>query len=97
MSTLLRVCCASIPYAASPLAWIHGFHSSQALASIQTSNPTIGISLPLSLPLSQEFAVYFGRTNQKINYDWSSLLVYRGLFYCVLCVILLYSCDSVIF
>ena len=52
MSTLLRVCCASIPYAASPLAWIHGFHSSQALASIQTSNPTIGISLPLSLSLS---------------------------------------------
>ena len=52
MSTLLRVCCASIPYAASPLAWIHGFHSSQALASIQTSNPTIGIYLPLSLSLS---------------------------------------------
>ena len=52
MSTLLRVCCASIPYAASPLAWIHGFYSSQALASIQTSNPTIGISLPLSLSLS---------------------------------------------
>ena len=41
MSTLLRVCCASI------LCLV--FHSTQALASIQTSNPTAGISFFLSL------------------------------------------------
>ena len=43
MSTSLRVCCASI------LCLV--FHSTQALASIQTSNPTIGISFPFSLSL----------------------------------------------
>ena len=43
MSTSLRVCCASI------LCLV--FHSTQALASIQTSNPTAGISFSLSLLL----------------------------------------------
>jgi len=43
MSTLLRVCCASI------LCLV--FQSTQALASIQTSNPTAGISFSFSLLL----------------------------------------------